>query len=99
MSKVEEIVVHRPEFDELVERVDRLERKVDDGFTEMKKFEARTETQFFEIRRELAHHSEILTSHGELLKSQGEQLTQLQQGLDETCNMVKKILDIAERKA
>ena len=119
MSQVEEVVVTRHEFDELsdkvngvIERVDRLEIKVDEGFIEAKKSRHRTEAQFLEVRRELAHHSELLTmliqgqnelrqDNAELRRDNAElrgDNAELRQGQEETRNMVKQILEIISQK-
>ncbi|WP_263081151.1 hypothetical protein [Endozoicomonas sp. Mp262] len=98
MSQAEEMFVHRSEFDTLVERVDRLDKKVDNGFAEMKKFEDRTETQFMVVRRELAHHSDLLTSLQEGQKKLEQEVALGRQENAETRNMVKQILEIVSNK-
>ena len=105
MSKVEEIIVSRSEFDELTDRVDRLEttvekgfRKVEDEFIDVRRNQSRMETSIMELRREQAHHSDLL---GEVIKRQ-DRLEQNQEGLRqesaETRNMVKQILEIISKK-
>ncbi len=72
-----ETFVKRAEFEALVE-------KVEDGFLDIRRHQCRTDTHMLEIRRELSHHSELLTElkdgqaeHGQILQEHGNMLKQI----------------------
>ena len=75
--------VRRAEFDALAE-------KVEEGFLDIRRHQCRTDTHMLEIRRELSHHSELLT---ELKDGQVEHNRVLQ----EHGNMLKQILELVSK--
>ena len=69
--------------------LDVLTNKVEGGLLEMRRNQCRTETQFLEVRKELNHHSQLLTD----LKQDVGGLKQDVSGLKQDVNGLKQRLD------
>ncbi len=75
--------VRRAEFDALAE-------KVEEGFLDIRRHQCRTDTHMLEIRRELSHHSDLLSE----LQSD---VRELKRGQLEHGNMLKQILEMVSK--
>ncbi|WP_263080407.1 hypothetical protein [Endozoicomonas sp. Mp262] len=82
--------VRRAEFDALAE-------KVEEGFLDIRRHQCRTDTHMLEIRRELSHHSDLLSELQSDVRELKSDVRELKRGQVEHGNMLKQILELVSK--
>ena len=89
---------NNPKIDVTRAEFNALSSKVEEGFLEMRRNQCRTDTQFIEIRKELNHHSQLLSDLKQDVSGLKQDVSDLKHGQAEQMNMLKQIFEIISNK-